>query len=245
MAEKSKKTATKKAPAKKAAVKKTSAKKAVTRKTAAKKAAPKKTTAKKPAAKKTVSRSPAKVTKPRKAVKKTAAKTVRKQSAKAAPKKPATSTQRPAQKPAAAKANTAEAFGFNFNDMETIMTKSPFQYDHLAQDAANASREGMEAFVKSGTIFAQGFENIIKTAAAMTQAAADKQGEYARQIMGSKSLNEFAETQNKIAQASFDEFMSGAIKLSEMSVKVLGDASEPLNAQAAKAVQKANKAMAA
>ncbi|MCB9982779.1 MAG: phasin family protein [Rhodospirillales bacterium] len=125
------------------------------------------------------------------------------------------------------------------------MTKQPFQFDQLAQDAANQSRESMEAFVKSGTIFAKGFEEIIKTAATLTQGAAEKQAEYTKQLMGSKTLNEYAEAQNKIAQSSFDQFMAGATKLSEMSVKVLNEASEPLNEQMTKTMAKANKQMAA
>ena len=79
----------------------------------------------------------------------------------------------------------------------------------------------------------------------MTQTAVEKQAEFTKQLMSSKTLNEYAEAQNKIAQANFDEFMAGATKLSEMSVKVLSEASEPLNSQMNKAVQQANKAMAA
>ena len=117
-----------------------------------------------------------------------------------------------------------------------------FQFDQFTQDAANQSRENVEAFVKSGTIFAKGFEDIIKTAASLTQTATERQAEYAKQLMGVKTLNEFAETQNKIAQSSFDQFMQGATQLSEMSVKLLSETSEPLNAQMSKAMKKAKAA---
>jgi len=133
----------------------------------------------------------------------------------------------------------------DFKEMEKIMTKQPFQFDQLTQEAANNSRESVEAFVKSGEIFAKGFENIIKTAASLTQTAAETQAEFAKTLMGSKTLNEYTEAQNKIAQANFDQFMSSATTLSEMSVKILSEASEPLNEQMTKAMQKANSQMAA
>ena len=125
------------------------------------------------------------------------------------------------------------------------MTKQPFEFDKMAQEAANQSREGLEAFVKSGTIFAKGFEQIMQTAATITQSAAEKQAEFAKSLMGSKDIGEFAQTQSKIVQKNFDEFMQGATQLSEMSVKVLTEASEPINTQMTKTMEKAAKTMAA
>ena len=180
------------------------------------------------------------------AVKKTTKKTVKKTSARKAPAKKNSAKKassgasaRTATKPKTSSNTFAQPF--DFKNMEKIMNNQ-FQFDQFTQDAANQSRENVEAFVKSGEIFAKGFENIMKTAAAMTQTATEKQAEYAKQLMGSKTLNEFAETQNKIAQSSFDQFMQGATQLSEMSVKVISEASEPLNAQMSKAMQKAKAA---
>ena len=208
------------------AVKKTS--KTTSKTTAAKRKSTKKTAAKKATVTKKVAAKPktktVRKTKPAAVKKATSAKTV--------------SSAKPAQ-------NTFALPILDFKEMETIMTKQPFQFDQIAQEAANQSRESVEAFVKSGTIFAKGFEEIIKTAAGLTQNVAQKQAEFANQLMSSKTLNEYAEAQNKIAQSNFDEFMAGATKLSEMSVKVLSEASEPINTQVTKAVQKANKAMAA
>ncbi len=224
---KAKKTVSKKTTAKKTTAKKTTAKKATPKKTAAKKTTVKKAATKKSVAKKTP---PKKVAKKKAPVKK------------AAPKKAAKTAPKSATKIAA---NTS-IFNVQPQILEIVkMTKAPFQFDQLAQEATEAGREGFEAFVKSGTIFAKGFEDLIKTAANLSQDAAEKQAEFAKQLMSSKTLNEFAETQNKIAQANFDQFMSGATKLSEMSVKVLSEGSEPINAQLNKTMQKANKAMAA
>lgn len=214
-----------------------------TTKSKAKKPAAKKPAVRKAAtAKKTPAKSASKTTVKKKTVAKKAAPAVKKSS----PAK-AKSTSKP--KGAANMEQFAKPFAFPlpaFKEMEKIMTTNqPYQFDKLAQEAANQSRESMEAFVKSGTIFAKGCEELMKTAASMSQTAAEKQAEYAKQLMGSKTLNELAEAQNKIAQYNFDQFMNGATKLSEMGTKVLTEASEPINAQVTKAVQKANKAAAA
>jgi phasin family protein len=130
---------------------------------------------------------------------------------------------------------------FNMNGMEIFMTKQDFKFDQFTTEAASAGREQLEAFLKFQTTFTKGFEEILRTAASMTQSAAEKQAEYTKQLMGAKTINEFSAAQNKIAQASFDEFMAGATKISEMSVKVMNESLAPLNDQMAKGMQKASK----
>lgn len=121
------------------------------------------------------------------------------------------------------------------------MTQSTAQFDQFAEEAAKIGRENMDAIMKCGTLFAKGFEELSKTAMAMGQSAAEKQAELAQAALSSKTINELAETQSKMAQASFDDFMQNSTKISEMSVKLLTEASEPLNAQMNKAMQKAGK----
>ncbi len=124
---------------------------------------------------------------------------------------------------------------------ETTMKNQNFDFTKISQQAANASRENVEAFIKSGTIFAKGFEELMKTAAALTQTAAEKQAQFAKEVMSSKTLNEFAEAQNKVAQNSFNELMVNTTKLSEMSVKLLSEASEPINKVMTKTITTAQK----
>lgn len=202
------------------------------------------------AVKKKSTKTPAKATK-KPAARKKSAKASAKLAVKKAPTKAKAATRTANKKPAPAQIPTMpQPF---LKEMENIMTKQPFQFDQLGQetmqetmkDAANSSREGVEAFVKSGEIFAKGFEAWMKTAASIAQSAGEKQAEYTKQLMSSKTINEYAEAQNKIAQENFDQFMTGATQLSEIGVKVLSEASEPLNEQMTKAMAKANKQMAA
>ncbi|MCB1782716.1 MAG: phasin family protein [Alphaproteobacteria bacterium] len=123
--------------------------------------------------------------------------------------------------------------------------KSATPFDKIAKDTADIGREYSEAYVKSGTILMKGVEDIMSTVASLAQASAEKQSQLIKEAMSSKTINEFADVQNKIAQASFDDFMDSATKITELGVKVLTESAEPVSAQMNVAVKKATEAMAA
>lgn len=132
----------------------------------------------------------------------------------------------------------------NTNTMESMMSKSKMNMDKMTQDAASYGRDQMEVFMKCSSIFAKRFEEIMRTSMSLAQDAAERQSQYMKDAMSSKTINEWAEAQNKIAQANFDDFMAGATKISEMSVKMMSEATEPLNEQMTKAMRQTS-AMAA
>ncbi len=123
-----------------------------------------------------------------------------------------------------------------YKTMEETMTQSTQQFDVYTKDAAEFGRQSMDAAKEASTIFTTGFEQIMKASMEMMQSAAEKQSNFMKEAMSSKTVNEFADLQSKMAQSSFDDFMEGATKISEMTVKVLGEASEPMNEQMNKAV---------
>ncbi|HBR68153.1 MAG TPA: hypothetical protein DEA55_02130, partial [Rhodospirillaceae bacterium] len=123
--------------------------------------------------------------------------------------------------------------------METMMTKGKAQMDRAAQDAASFGRDNAEAMMKFGQTFAKGFEEIMREAAAIAQTSAEKQAQFVKQAMSTKTLNEWAEVQNKMAQANFDDFMEGATKISELSVKLLTESFEPFSNQMNEVMKKA------
>ena len=125
------------------------------------------------------------------------------------------------------------------------MSKSTTQFDKLIQETTDFGTQYSDACTKSSAIFMKGVEDIIGTVMSLAQSSAEKQAKFVKEAMGSKTINEFAEVQNKIVQANFDDFMAGATKISEISVKVLTDSSEPVSSEINKAVQKATQAMAA
>lgn len=122
-------------------------------------------------------------------------------------------------------------------------TNIPF--DSFTKEAAEISREYSEACVKSGTILMKGMEDFVGVVMSIAQSSAEKQAQFIKEAMSSKTINEFAEVQNKIAQANFDDFMAGATKLTEIGTKLLTDTAEPVNAQIGKAIKRASESLAA
>ena len=132
-----------------------------------------------------------------------------------------------------------------FETMENPMSKSNKSFEKIAQEANAIGQEQMDALMKSTQIFTKGMEEIVKTCMDLAQNSAAKSQEAAQNMMACKTLNEFTEAQTKFAQTSFDEFMSNATKMSEMSVKMATEAMEPINDQLGKAMKKASESMAA
>lgn len=139
---------------------------------------------------------------------------------------------------AGAKVAATQAQKITQKTEKTIMNTNK-QFEKFSQDAANLGQEQVEAFVKSGTILAKGLEDIMKTCMGLAQTQAEKSQEAAKAMMACKTLNEFTEAQSKLAQDSFDDFMSSATKLSELSIRVATESMEPINDQVGKAMKKA------
>lgn len=133
----------------------------------------------------------------------------------------------------------------DFFKMEIDMIKGNKQFEKITQDAAVMGQDQFEAVVKSTQIFQKGVEEIIKVATQIAQDAGEKQATATKTLMACKTLNEFADIQGKLAQSSFDNFMSNATRLTELSVKVYTDTFAPINDQVGKAVKKASNSVAA
>jgi phasin family protein len=129
--------------------------------------------------------------------------------------------------------------------MENVMTQGKTQFDKFAQEAAVSSKEQVDAFMKSGGVFMKGFEEILKTYVSMSQTTAEKNSQAVKSFLGCKNLNDFTEAQNKFARQNFEDFMSGATKLSELSIKVTTESFAPINDQMSKTIKKATESVAA
>lgn len=129
--------------------------------------------------------------------------------------------------------------------MENIMTQAKAQYEKLTNEATSSGKEGLEALVRSTNIWIKGSEDLFKTYLSLAQDTATKNSEAFKTLLACKNLNELTEAQNKLAQESFDGFMAGATKISELSVKLATEALEPINDQVSKNIRKATDAVAA
>jgi phasin family protein len=129
--------------------------------------------------------------------------------------------------------------------LETNMFSGNKQFEQMAQSATVLGQDQVDAIVKSSTIFAKGMEDIIKTCMEIAQDAGEKSQSVAKTVMSCKTLNEFTDVQTRLAQSSFDEFMTNCTKISEKTVKLCTDAMEPINDQMGKSIKKASETMAA
>lgn len=143
----------------------------------------------------------------------------------------------------AAKAKKANTINTMMEKTMTTTTKPNFE--KLASEANATSKEHVDAFVKSGTLLAKGTEDLLKTYVGLAQASAEKSTEAVKALMACKTLNEFTETQTKLAQDSFENYISGVTKLSELTVKLASSTFEPINTQLSKTMKKATDAVAA
>ncbi len=129
--------------------------------------------------------------------------------------------------------------------LEMNMFKGNKQMEKMAQDAAVLGQDQMDALIKSTTIFTKGMEDIMKTCMDIAQQAGERSQTVAKTVMSCKTLNEFTDVQTKLAQSSFDEFMTNATRISEKAVKLCTDAMEPMNNQMGKSIKRASDSMAA
>lgn len=129
--------------------------------------------------------------------------------------------------------------------LEANMFKGNKQFEQMTQSATVMGQDQVDALVKSSTIFAKGMEDIIKTCMEIAQEAGEKSQTVAKTVMSCKTLNEFTDVQTRLAQSSFDEFMTNATRISEKAVKLCTEAMEPINDQMGKSIKRASDSMAA
>lgn len=131
-----------------------------------------------------------------------------------------------------------------FINMETFSMKPNKNFDKIAQDATATAQEQFDAFSQAASIYAKGFEQWFKTCMELTQETTDELAENAKALLACKTMNEYAEAQNKFAQNSFEKIMGNATKLSELSIRIANDSMQPLNEQVGKVIKKASDAAA-
>ena len=125
------------------------------------------------------------------------------------------------------------------------MSKPATQFDKILKDTQSFGTQYSDAYTKSGEIFMKGMGDMVSTMVSLAQSSAEKRATFTKQVMSSKTMNEFAEVQGKFAKENFDDFMVGANKISKMGAKVLTESSEPVSKEVKKVVQKATKSKAA
>ena len=78
------------------------------------------------------------------------------------------------------------------------MTKTAPQFDQFFKETSAFGTEYSDACTKSGTILMKGVEDIMQAFVSLAQTSAEKQATFMKEAMGIKTINEFAEVQNKV-----------------------------------------------
>lgn len=122
--------------------------------------------------------------------------------------------------------------------MESFMNDTQKNFEKFRNEATASTRQSVEAYAKSGTVIAKGWEQLIRTSVELAQNSAERQSSAVKELMSCKTLTELTETQTRIAQSNFEDMMQAATKLSEISVKIATDAFEPINEEVSRTLNK-------
>lgn len=107
-----------------------------------------------------------------------------------------------------------------------------------AEEMADFSKSGFEAWMKSTNILMDGATNLFKTMTEYSNDAREKQATAIKEFMACKTLNDMTETSTRVAQQSLEQAMTSATDFSEKGIKLCMDALEPINDQISKGFQK-------
>jgi hypothetical protein len=110
-----------------------------------------------------------------------------------------------------------------------------------AEEFAEFSKNGFEAWMQSTNIMMEGMSDMYKSWSSYGNKMRETQAEAVKEFMACKTLNDMTETSTRVAQQSMEQAMSGATEISEKTIKVYMDALTPINDQVNTAMQKTAK----
>ncbi len=96
---------------------------------------------------------------------------------------------------------------------------------------AEAGKENVEAFVKSGNLLAKGMETLGKEMMDFARLSIEGNVAATKAVMGAKSFKEAVDLQTDFAKKNVDQMLNEGARLAELSVKVTNEAMEPIQAR--------------
>lgn len=106
------------------------------------------------------------------------------------------------------------------------------------EEFSQISKENIDAFVKSGTVVAKGFEEAGKAWIDFTRRSFETGVETAKAVMSCRDLREVVDVQSEFARSSLDSLVNEGSKLSEIGMKVANEALEPIQSRINVTVEK-------
>lgn len=100
------------------------------------------------------------------------------------------------------------------------------------------NRGNVEAFVQAGKTAAQGFEKLAQGAVAFSKKNLEEGTAAVKTLTAAKTPNEFFAASNEYAKSYFDSLVAEMSRVTETSMKLMGEVFEPLSNRAALAADK-------
>jgi phasin family protein len=110
-----------------------------------------------------------------------------------------------------------------------------------AEEFVSFGQGNLEAFVKSGQIFAAGVQDLGKHLAATAQHSFEHSVASMKAVASAKSVKEAIELQTAFARASMEKAVAETTKVTETSLKLIEQVSAPITARMSLAVEKFSK----
>jgi phasin family protein len=107
-----------------------------------------------------------------------------------------------------------------------------------AEEFVTFSQGNLDAFVKSGQIWAAGMQDISKQVAATAQASFEETLSTFRALTGVKSLKDAVDLQASLARSTLEKTVSESSRLTDASMKLAEQTIAPLTARVTLAVEK-------
>jgi phasin family protein len=109
-----------------------------------------------------------------------------------------------------------------------------------AEELAELTRANVEAMVEAGKIAATGVKSVGEDALQRTREGLERNVADLKSLAQATSPTEFFQLQSEIAKSNFDRMVAGFSQLTEASVKLAGEAVQPLSTRAALNAEKIN-----
>ena len=111
-----------------------------------------------------------------------------------------------------------------------------------AEDLMAFSQANIDAFMRSGQIWAAGVQDLGKHMASSAQAQLDQAMSTWKAMAGVKSVKEAVDMQAGLARATFEAAVNGTGKLTDVSLKLSEEAFAPITARLSVAAERFGRA---
>jgi hypothetical protein len=97
-----------------------------------------------------------------------------------------------------------------------------------AEDVGDFAREAYEAFAQSQEVMARGCEAFGLEMVGLARTGIDRAAKTASEMLAVRTLSDAIDVNAGFARASFDTFVEGSTRLSELGIKFAREAAQPL-----------------